>query len=62
MSCRGRVRILVAPTTVAYGRQRETTGATWALLALFIRELAAPYCVIAVILAFRRMEKLSVLT
>jgi hypothetical protein len=41
-------------SAVAYGRQRETTGATWALLALFIRELAAPYCVIAVILALSR--------
>ncbi len=41
-------------SAVAYARQRETTGATWALLALFIRELAGPYCVIAVIVALSR--------
>jgi hypothetical protein len=38
-------------SAMAYIRRRETTGASWALLALFIRELAAPYCVIAAVIA-----------
>src|SRR5437773_4095154 len=38
-------------SAMAYVRRRETTGAGWALLALFIRELAAPYCVIAALIA-----------
>jgi hypothetical protein len=41
-------------SALAYARQRETTGASWALLALFIRELAAPYCVIAAVIALSR--------
>jgi len=38
-------------SAISYVRRRETTGAGWALLALFIRELAAPYCVIAALIA-----------
>jgi hypothetical protein len=41
-------------SAVAYARQRETTGVGWALLALFIRELAAPYCVVAALIALSR--------
>jgi hypothetical protein len=41
-------------SAVAYARRRETAGASWALLALFIRELAAPYCVFAALLALYR--------
>jgi hypothetical protein len=41
-------------SAIAYARRRETTGAGWALLALFIRELAAPYCVVAVLIALSR--------
>src|SRR5205814_8195273 len=41
-------------SAVAYARRRETAGAGWALLAVFIRELAAPYCVFAALLALYR--------
>ena len=41
-------------SAVAYARRRETAGASWGLLALFIRELAAPYCVFAALLAVYR--------
>jgi hypothetical protein len=41
-------------SAIAYARRRETTGAGWALLALFIRELAGPYCVVAVLIALSR--------
>ncbi len=41
-------------SAVAYARRRETSGAIWALLALFIRELAGPYCVVAVVIALSR--------
>jgi hypothetical protein len=41
-------------SALAYARRRETTGASWALLALFIRELAAPYCVVAGLIALSR--------
>jgi hypothetical protein len=41
-------------SALAYARRRETIGASWALLALFIRELAAPYCVVAAVLALSR--------
>ena len=32
---------------LAYARNRERTGAVWGILALFMRELAAPYCILA---------------
>jgi hypothetical protein len=41
-------------SAIAYARRREMSGAGWALLALFIRELAAPYCVVAVLIALSR--------
>jgi hypothetical protein len=41
-------------SAIAYARRRETSGAAWALLALFIRELAAPYCVVAGLIALSR--------
>jgi hypothetical protein len=41
-------------SAIAYARRRETAGAGWAILALFIRELAAPYCVVAGLIALSR--------
>jgi hypothetical protein len=41
-------------SAVAYARGREKSGAGWAVVALFVRELAAPYCVVATVLALRR--------
>jgi len=32
---------------LAYARNRERAGAVWGVSALFVRELAAPYCVLA---------------
>jgi hypothetical protein len=40
-------------SVLSYARGRTLTGAGWGLLALFIRELAAPYCVLATLLAVR---------
>lgn len=34
-----------------YAQRRDRTGAAWALAALFVRELAAPYCVLAAAIA-----------
>jgi hypothetical protein len=41
-------------SAIAYARRHETAGAGWAILALFIRELAAPYCVVAGLIALSR--------
>jgi hypothetical protein len=38
-------------SAIAYARQRPIEGVAWAILALFIRELAAPYCVAAMLYA-----------
>jgi hypothetical protein len=44
----------LALSAIAYAQRRERTGAAWALLALFVRELAAPYCVLAAAIAVGR--------
>ena len=51
-------------SAIAYARRRETAGAGWALAALFIRELAAPYCVVAALFALsrRRWRELAIWT
>ena len=47
---------------LAYARHRERAGAVWGVLALFVRELAAPYCVLAGCLALwhRRWHEVRV--
>ena len=40
-------------SVLAYARGRAVTGAVCGLLALFVRELAAPYCILATLLAVR---------
>jgi hypothetical protein len=40
-------------SVLSYARNRTINGAVWALLALFIRELAAPYAALAAFLAVR---------
>jgi len=40
-------------SALSYARHRTVRGALWGLLALFIRELAAPYCALAAFLAVR---------
>lgn len=44
----------LALSVLSYADDRGRTGAVWALLALFVRELAAPYCVIATVIAAQR--------
>ena len=38
-------------SALSYARDRTIAGAAWGLVALFTRELAAPYCVLATLLA-----------
>ena len=47
---------------LAYARNRERSGAVWGVLALFVRELAAPYCLLAGCLALwgRRWSEVRV--
>jgi hypothetical protein len=45
--------VCIGLSALSYARDRAVTGAVWSLLALFIRELAAPYCVVATLLAVR---------
>jgi hypothetical protein len=45
---------LMLISLVAYGRQRWALGAALGVLALFVRELAAPYCVACGLLALSR--------
>jgi hypothetical protein len=44
---------LLALSTLAYALRRFSTGALIGLLALFVRELAAPYAVLCAVLAWR---------
>jgi hypothetical protein len=48
--------ICLALSAVALTRQQRTAGVAWAILALSIRELAAPYCVGATLVAVWRRE------
>lgn len=43
--------VFIGISVWAYGRQRPAFGVTLGLLALFVRELAAPYCVACAIIA-----------
>jgi hypothetical protein len=44
----------VAISAICYARERYRRGAAWGLLALFVRELAAPFCLLATLLALHR--------
>ena len=44
----------IALSLLSYTRNRERAGAVWGLTALFVRELAAPYCLFAGCLALWR--------
>ena len=44
----------LALSALAYSRNQQRRGAAWGLGALFIRELAGPYCVMAACIAVRR--------
>jgi hypothetical protein len=46
--------ILIALSAIAYGRQRYVGGAVLGIVALFIRELAAPFCVVCTLAALSR--------
>jgi hypothetical protein len=43
--------VCIGLSLLAYARDRERSGAGWGVLALFARELAAPYCLLAGCLA-----------
>jgi hypothetical protein len=43
----------LALSVIAFARQRERAGVAWGLVALLCRELAAPYCVLALLEAVR---------
>lgn len=45
--------MLIALSILLYARRTPTTGALFGLAALFVRELAAPYCVVCTLLAAR---------
>ncbi len=45
--------ILIALSVLAYANQKHIQGVLWGLTALFVRELAAPYCVLATVIAIR---------
>ncbi|HEU5257534.1 MAG TPA: hypothetical protein VFU28_16185 [Vicinamibacterales bacterium] len=44
---------LIALSVVAYAKDKRTEGVLWGLAALFVRELAAPYCILATLIAIR---------
>ena len=46
--------VCIGLSLLAYARNRERAGALWGLSALFVRELAGPYCVLAGCLALWR--------
>ncbi len=45
--------LLIALSVMAYARGRLTEGVLWGVAALFVRELAAPYCILATLIAVR---------
>jgi hypothetical protein len=47
------VGILIALSALAYATEKHIQGVLWGLTALFVRELAAPYCVLATFIAIR---------
>jgi hypothetical protein len=44
-------------SAVSYARNRPLSGVAWAVLALFVRELAAPFCVVAGVRALWQRER-----
>jgi hypothetical protein len=54
--------LCIGLSVLSYARNRPIIGAMWGLIALFIRELAAPYAALAAFLAVRgrRWEEVSV--
>jgi hypothetical protein len=53
--------IFIALSICCYARDRWQTGLATGLLALFFRELALPYCLIALFLAFRQQRRREVM-
>jgi len=45
--------LLIALSAVAYAKDKRIQGVLWGVAALFIRELAAPYCIVATLIAVR---------
>jgi hypothetical protein len=45
--------LLIALSVVAYAKDKRAEGVLWGLAALFVRELAAPYCILATLIAIR---------
>lgn len=48
---------LIAASVVAYGHRWRSIGAVFAVLALLVRELAAPYCVVCGLIAFAQKRR-----
>jgi hypothetical protein len=53
---------LLALSAVAYGLRRRWIGVSAGLAALFLRELAAPYCLVCLFFAVRNRQRAEVLT
>jgi hypothetical protein len=45
--------LLIALSAVAYAKDKRIEGVLWGVTALFVRELAAPYCIVATLIAVR---------
>src|SRR4030095_6640335 len=45
--------ILIALSALAYANEKRIQGVLWGMTALFVRELAAPYCIVATFIAIR---------
>ena len=45
--------ILIALSALAYANEKHMQGVLWGVTALFVRELAAPYCILATFIAIR---------
>jgi hypothetical protein len=49
--------VLIALSICAFSMQRRRAGVALGLLALFVRELAAPYCVVCTLMAWRQRRR-----
>ena len=49
--------LCIGHSAVSYARNQRLSGVAWAVLALFIRELAAPFCIVAGVRALWRRER-----
>jgi hypothetical protein len=45
--------ILIGLSALAFANEKRMQGVAWGVTALFVRELAAPYCILAMLIAFR---------